>query len=271
MSNSTPKSPRTVRLEALLPSTPEDLTRLLTEPAELARWFAPYVDGSGRVGDLLSLSWGPDVVWKTRLDAVDPGRLVRWRDMPPEEQSGAPGGMVVEWSLTAEPGGTRLRVVQSGFGDGTDWDDQFDATERGWAFFLWHLGETLRNHRNEPRVVVWERRPSTLSREALGARLFGPVGLGLEPDRPRSGSTARLQLAGKQTFEVEQVRFPTHLWGRFPELNGALLLVEMEPGRSGPVQTGFWLSTWGLDGRSLAEVKGGLRSMADAVFGSPAS
>ena len=269
MSSPPPKSPRTLTLEALLPSTPEELTRMLTEPAELARWFAPFVDGSGRVGDLLTLGWGPDVVWTTRLDAVDPGKRVRWRDAPPEEQK--PGGMVVEWTLTAEPGGTRLRLVHSGFGDGAEWDDQFDATERGWAFFLWHLDETLRHHRHEPRVIVWERRASTLSREALGARLFGPEGLALHPDRPRSGSTARVHLAGTRTFEIEHVRFPTHLWGKFPELNGAVLLVEMEPGRTGPVQTGFWLSTWGLDGRRLAEVKAGLRSMADAVFGPPAS
>jgi uncharacterized protein YndB with AHSA1/START domain len=265
MSSSPPKSSRTLTLEARFPATPEELTRMLTEPAELARWFAPFVEGSGRV---LTLSWGPDVVWKTRVDAVEPGKMVRWRDAPPEEQkAGPPGGMVIEWTLAAEPGGTRLRLVHSGFGDGAEWDDQFDATDRGWAFFLWHLGETLRHHRNEPRVVVWERRASTLSREALGARLFGREGLGLDPEKPQSGSTARLQIGGSHTFEVEHVRFPTHLWGKLPELNGALLLVEMEPGRTGPVQTGFWLSTWGLDRQRLTAVKAGLRSVADAVFG----
>jgi uncharacterized protein YndB with AHSA1/START domain len=272
MSNPTPKSSRTLTLEARLPGTPEELTRMLTDPAELARWFAPIVDGSGRIGDLLTFSWGPDVIWRTRIEAVEPGQLVRWRDAPVEgQQGGPPGAMVIEWTLSAEPGGTRLRLVHAGFGDGAEWDDQFDATEAGWTFFLWHLGETLRHHRNQPRVVVWERRSSTLSREALGSRLFGREGLALESGQPRTGSTAQVQLGGaRQAFEVQHVRLPTHLWGRFPDLNGALLLVEMEPGRTGPVQTGLWLSTWGLDARRLESIKAGLRSMADAVFGPPA-
>ncbi len=105
MSTPPAKPPRTLTLEALLPATPEQLSRMLTDPAELARWFAPFVDGSGRVGDLLTLGWGPDVVWRTRLEAIEPGRLVRWRDAPPEDQkNGPPGGMVIEWTLTAEPG-----------------------------------------------------------------------------------------------------------------------------------------------------------------------
>ena len=273
MSNPPPKSSRSLTLEARLPATPEELTRMLTEPAELAQWFAPFVDGSGRLGDALTFGWGPDVVWTTRVQVVERGKRVCWRDAPPEEQRGGPpGDMVLEWTLTAEPGGTRLRLVHSGFGDGTEWDDQFDATEKGWAFFFWHLGETLRHHRNEQRVMVWERRTSRLSREALGARLFGRDGLALDPERPQAGSTARLRLGVTRTsFEAQHVLFPTHLWGRFPELNGAVLLVEMEPGRTGPVQTGFWLSTWGLDAQRLAAVKAGLRSVANAVFGSPAS
>jgi len=41
----------------------------------------------------------------------------------------------------------------------------------------------------------------------------------------------------------------------------------MEPGRSGPVQTGLWLSTWGLSPDVLGSVRAGLRSVADRVFG----
>ncbi|HVP61665.1 MAG TPA: SRPBCC domain-containing protein [Myxococcaceae bacterium] len=267
-----PKKPqRTLTLEARLPATPEQVSRMLTDPAELARWFAPYVDGSGRVGELLTLSWGPDVTWRTRVEAVEPGRLVRWCDAPADQQGGPPAGMVIEWTLGTESGGTRLRLVHSGFGEGGDWDEQYDGTEAGWSFFLWHLGETLRHHPGKPRVVVWERRASVLSREEIGARLFGPIGLALDPDRPQPGSVAHLRLAGsRRRFEVEHVRLPTHLWGRLPDLDGALLLAEMEPGRTGPVQTGLWLSTWGLDAASLDTVRTGLRSMADAVFSPPA-
>ncbi|HET6980950.1 MAG TPA: hypothetical protein VFI53_02360, partial [Myxococcaceae bacterium] len=58
-----------------------------------------------------------------------------------------------------------------------------------------------------------------------------------------------------------------NLFGKLPDLGGALLLVEMEPGLSGPVNTGLWLSTWGLDAGRVDALRTGLRSMADAVFG----
>src|SRR5262249_35119454 len=173
--------------------------------------------------------------------------------------------------LSPGPEGTRLRLVHSGFGDGADWDDMFEGTRAGWTFYLWHLLETVRHHLGQTRTVVSERRASTLSRDALGARLFGPSGLALEPASPRPGTSARLRLGGApRTFQVEHARLPTHLFGKLPELGGALLLVEMEPGRTGPVQTGLWLSTWELDSGTLAGLRSGLRAMADAVFGSTA-
>ena len=111
-------------------------------------------------------------------------------------------------------------------------------------------------------------RPSTLTREALGARLFGPEGLALAPPRAESGSTAQVSVDGQSgSFEVQHARLPTHFFGKFPELGGAVFLIEMEPGRSGPVQTGLWLSTWGLSPDALGSVRAGLRSVADRVFG----
>ena len=75
---------------------------MLTDPVELARWFAPYVDGAG---PLLTFRWSPDMVWRTRAEVAEPGRLVLWRDAPPEEQrDGPPGAMLIEWTLTAEAG-----------------------------------------------------------------------------------------------------------------------------------------------------------------------
>jgi hypothetical protein len=116
--------------------------------------------------------------------------------------------------------------------------------------------------------VVFERRASQLTREALGARLFGPEGLALTPPRAASGSTAQLSLAGtRRRFEVQYARLPTSFFGMIPNLGGALLLVEMEPGRTGPVHTGLSLSTWELDSTELQSLRAGLRAMADAVFG----
>ena len=268
------KPPRVLEFTVDLPTDPDTVWRLLTDPAGLAEWFAPQVEGSGQPGGNLTLSWGPDIRWSTKVAAAEPGRLVRWRDdyeayqqLP---QTASP--VVLEWELSPGPGGTRLRLVHSGFGEGADWDDMYDGTKAGWTFFMWHLLETVRHHLGHRRTVVFERRSSTLTREALGERLFGPDGLALDPARPQSGTAAQLSLGGqRRRFEVQHARLPTNLFGKLPELGGAILLVEMEPGRTGPLQTGLWLSTWDLAPDRVEAVRAGMRSMADAVFGPRAS
>ena len=271
MTDTPRKGSRTLQLEVHLPADPDVVWKMLTDPKELAQWFAPFVEstGPGVHGDVLTLGWGPEVQWRSRLDAAEPGRRVRWIDPSADPTSTEPPeGMVVEWTLAPERGGTRLRLVNSGFGEGPDWDDQYDATHAGWRFFLWHLEEVLRLHRAERRVMVSTRRASHLSREALGARLYGPEGLALEPPSPTAGSTARLRLGAPQQIEVTHARLPTHLWGRLPGLGGAVLLIEMEPGGDG-FHTGFWISTWRLGADAVRKLQAALDGVADAVFGPP--
>lgn len=76
MSDSPPKT-RSLVLEAHLPGTPDELARMLTDPTEPARWFAPFVEGPGAPGALVTFRWSPDMVWKTRPEIVEPGRAPR--------------------------------------------------------------------------------------------------------------------------------------------------------------------------------------------------
>ena len=271
MSPGEPRKPsRMLEFTIDLPTHPDTVWRLLTDPAGLAEWFAPQVEGSGEPGGTLTLSWGSEMRWSTKVASAECGRLVRWQDDFDAYQQlpGTAAPVMIEWQIAPGPGGTCLRLVHSGFGDGADWDDMYDGTKAGWTFFMWHLLETVRHHLGQRRTVVFERRPSSLTREALGARLFGPEGFALSPSGPASGSTAHVSLAGeRRRFEVQYARLPTNLFGKIPELGGAVLLVEMEPGRTGPVQTGLWLSTWELDPVTLESLRAGLRRMADAVFG----
>lgn len=268
-----PKPARALEFNIDLPTDPDTVWRLLTDPTALAEWFAPRVEGSGEPGGTLTFSWGGEMTWNTKVASSERGRLVRWQDdLEAYQQLPPTMPVIIEWKLTPGPGGTRLTLVHSGFGDGADWDEMYDGTKAGWTFFIWHLLEVVRNHLGERRTVVFQRRPSTLTREELAKRLYGPEGLALAPGRPEAGSTAEISFGGgRRPFEVQYVRLPRNLFGKLPDLGGALLLVEMEPGLSGPVNTGLWLSTWGLDARRVDALRTGLRSMADAVFGpSPA-
>jgi uncharacterized protein YndB with AHSA1/START domain len=162
MTDETKPRGKTLVLEVELPASPEEVWRMLSDPAELANWFAPSVEGSGKPGESLLLGWGPDVRWRTVVESAEPGVSVRWRDELESYKELGPSTspMVVEWLLTSERGGTRLRLVHSGFGDGQGWDDMYDGTQFGWRFYLWHLGETLRRHRGIRRTILSARRPS---------------------------------------------------------------------------------------------------------------
>jgi hypothetical protein len=50
------------------------------------------------------------------------------------------GGFAFEWTVAGRAGGTCIvRLVQTGFGSGQDWDDQYDAMSGGWQLFLRNL------------------------------------------------------------------------------------------------------------------------------------
>ncbi len=65
---------------------------------------------------------------------------------------------------------------------------------------------------------------------------------------------------------MQHARLPTHLWGKLPGLGGAVLLVDIEPGRTGRSTPGLHLSTWTLHPGTLDALRTGRQSLADAVF-----
>ncbi len=71
-----------------------------------------------------------------------PGRVAAWE--PPRrivfDGGEGVGGLAFEWLVEAREGGTCIvRLVNSGFGSGADWDDQYDAMTGGWKMFLGNL------------------------------------------------------------------------------------------------------------------------------------
>jgi uncharacterized protein YndB with AHSA1/START domain len=70
------------------------------------------------------------------------GRVAAWE--PPHRivfdgGEGVPA-LAFEWTVEARDGGTCVvRLVNSGFGSGEAWDDQFDQLHEGWKLFLLNL------------------------------------------------------------------------------------------------------------------------------------
>lgn len=113
-----------LRLERLIPSPPERIFALWTEPAQLARWWAP----DGYEPTVHALDARPGGRWRVAFRAPD-GRVSVMSGVyrvvePPRrlaftwawEEAGARGHETeVEVSFEAAPGGTRLVLLHQRF------------------------------------------------------------------------------------------------------------------------------------------------------------
>jgi uncharacterized protein YndB with AHSA1/START domain len=118
-------SETTLRLERLIPSPPELLFALWTEPAQLIRWWAP----EGYEASVNDLDTRPGGRWRVTMRRTDGGVVVTsgiYRIVEPprrlvftwawEDESGARGHETeVVVSFEAAPGGTRVLLLQRRF------------------------------------------------------------------------------------------------------------------------------------------------------------
>jgi uncharacterized protein YndB with AHSA1/START domain len=128
----------TLRLERLIPSSPEDLFALWIEPEQLARWWAP----DGYVAVVHDLDVRPHGRWRIVLRGggreiamggvfhiVEPSRRLAF-SWAWEEAPGTRGDVTeVTASFEPVPGGTRLVLVHQNFAS----QDARDRHLGGWS------------------------------------------------------------------------------------------------------------------------------------------
>jgi uncharacterized protein YndB with AHSA1/START domain len=150
-----------------LAATPEEVWRALTVAQELVRWFPVDARVTPGAGGSMVWSWGENWDWTTRIDAWEPGRLLRLvqEDARPYDAEGrpvadgqaAPAKIAIEFTLESHRGKTRLRLVHSGFGSGAAWDDEVEGITEGWQAELASLRHYLERHRGQDRQfrIAW--------------------------------------------------------------------------------------------------------------------
>lgn len=128
---------RAIRLEVEAPGTPDELWEMIATGPGITSWFVPaQVDPGART---ISLSFGPG------MDAA--GTITIWE--PPHrfaytESDGR--NLFYEYTIEARDGGTCVvRLVNSGFGDGAEWDHEIESMTGGWKLFL-HMLTLSRTH-----------------------------------------------------------------------------------------------------------------------------
>lgn len=128
--------PRVIDLSVEVPGTPEEVWRAVATGPGISSWFIPH-EVAEHEGGAVTMNFGPAFGKETAtVEAWEPPHRVVFRG--PAEQS-----LAYEWLVEAKDGGTCVvRLVNSGFGSGADWDGQYDGMTEGWQLFM----ENLRLH-----------------------------------------------------------------------------------------------------------------------------
>ena len=126
---------RSIELQVVVPGTPEEVWNAIATGPGISSWYVPH-QVEEREGGRAEASFGPGPEMQV------PGRVAAWD--PPNrvvfDGGSADDGMAFEWLVEAQGGGTCVvRLVNSGFGSGDEWDDQYDAMTEGWKVFLLNL------------------------------------------------------------------------------------------------------------------------------------
>ena len=218
----------------------EEVWDAVTDGKKLSNWFPLEARVKPGKNGSIFVSWGPDCEGEAEIVAWEPGKKIAWQERT----------ALVEFTLEARSGKTLVRLVQSGFFTGADWENEwFDSTNYGWDFILLNLRVWLELHRGEERRVAWPRLPVSISREEAYSRLLGKDGLFREDAAATllPGRKFALTSSGGDTIsgQVELVKEPRGVCLRVSEWNNALFWVTIEAAGD-KFDAQVWISTFGL-------------------------
>lgn len=256
---------RTAEVEIEIHASPAAVWRALSEAAELRRWFPLDARVEPGPGGKIFLSWGEAFAGEARIDIWEPGKRLRAVDSR-RVADGSVVEIATDYHIEARGGGTVLRVVQSGFGRGAEWDAEYDAVSRGWTFELRSLRHYLERHRGEDRQVAWVNVTTSLPSDRIYSLVMGPellahqgsvAGLG-------EGDPYKLVATTGDVFEgtVFINRPPTDFAGTVRGMNDALLRYVHEVG-----YVWIWLATYGVGEASVEAFRERWRERLERVVG----
>lgn len=172
---------RRLTKEIELAATPEQVWQAISTPEGMSIWFVPHEHTGSEIDTEIDTEIDADFdadfgAGNTQAGQVlesEPGRRVVY---------GAPGPdgeppMTLEFLVEAKEGGTTvLRLVQSGFFGGDDWEAEYDGFGKGWDMFLHNLAEYFRHFPGLPVTPVVATGFTDRPGDAVWAELLARLG-----------------------------------------------------------------------------------------------
>lgn len=134
---------RSLEFEVEVDGTPEEVWQAIATGPGISSWYVPH-EVEQRVGGATMSSFGPEPEMQIPgvVAAFDPPNRVSFTGVEGH------GTLAFEWLVEARDGGSCVvRLVNTGFGEGDDWDAQYDGMADGWLLFLSNLQLHLRHFR----------------------------------------------------------------------------------------------------------------------------
>ena len=237
---------RSIELEIEVPGSPEEVWEAIATGPGISSWYVPHTVEE-REGGSATARFGPGPEMEV------PGRVAAWE--PPDrivfDGGEGVGGLAFEWLVEARDGGTCIvRLVNTGFGSGDDWDDQYDGMTEGWAMFLLNLKLHLEHFRGQAATTAIPSAMWPGSRDDAWTTLASALGI---PPHPAVG----------ERVEVNQPDAPA-LSGTVVDATPwrlSLLLDKPSPGPAiittepmgDQVGVSIWSYLYGAEGAAAAE------------------
>lgn len=235
---------RSIELEVEVEGSPEEVWAAIATGPGISSWYVPHTVEE-REGGAMTASFGPGPEMQVA------GRVAAWD--PPNRIlfDGGEGveGMAFEWLIEAQGGGTCIvRLINTGFGTGAEWDAQYDGMAEGWRMFLFNLGQHLEHFGGDTATAMLASAAWDATQDAAWLKLKEALGV---PPVPAVGD--RVEAAG--TLPLAGIVVDSHphriaLLLMEPAAGTGFLAVE---GRGDQVEVSVWLYLYGPDASAVAE------------------
>jgi uncharacterized protein YndB with AHSA1/START domain len=124
---------RELRLDIEVPGTPDEVWDTIATGHGITSWFVPTEVEEGP-GGTVKHYFTPEAFQTGRITAWEPPQRLVYESEQGERR------FAYEWTVEGREGGTCVvRLVNSGFLDGADWDAEYESLSQGWQLFMYNL------------------------------------------------------------------------------------------------------------------------------------
>jgi uncharacterized protein YndB with AHSA1/START domain len=234
------------------------------DPVKISQWFVDRAEGFAETG--ATITWFFDDFnfhMRYRVLRSERGKsyVIRWDDAPEGREPG-----LFEVTLSQQGGETTLRLLESGFREGAEWDEEYEGVSSGWTMALALLKHYAENYFAQPRASWLLLRPAAYTAEQVVALERTEAGLARWLTRsgaiPAASERFHLALQSGEALSGQVLalsKCETCLsWN---EVHGTL---EFKAFAMGPQKmVGLRASAWGGDAARLEKAKPAMESALD--------